>query len=407
MHDVDITGPLAADVATVRSVANEIGLTVWLVGGPVRDALLGREISDLDFLVEKSAGQIAAAVSRRLGGSVRLHPAFMTAKVLRPAGGTIDFTTARTEEYPRPGSLPVVREASVEADLIRRDFAINAIAWDPVASVLLDPADGLGDLERGVIRILHDRSFLDDPTRIFRAVRFAARLRFDIEPETERRLREALEARALTTVSPERLWREFSLCLREPDPSSVLERLARHEVLQEWLGASSVDPALRTRLSLLDELCRESEGIDEEVLYLATLLEALTGATPPAGTGFSRPRTELLDRLVRRTSDRLRQWTSLETEEDRARFCLELTEEEAIVLALRLEDPHETVKLCRGLHALRLPFDGHDLAVSPGPHVGRALKETRIRVWLGTIPPGESLEFARRAALRYLREAQT
>lgn len=382
-------------------------MAVWLVGGPVRDALLGRGISDLDFLVEERVGEMAEAVSRRLGGSVRAYPEFMTAKVLHPAGGTIDFTTARQEEYPRPGALPVVGEAPVESDLLRRDFTINAIAYDVVASTLLDPTGGLDDLERRMIRILHDGSFLDDPTRMFRAVRFASRLRFDIETETERRLHEALAESALTTVSPERVWREFALCLREPEPATVLERLVRHGILQTWLGAPSVDPALHARLFLLSALCREWDGIDEEVLYLAALREGMAGATTPEGTGFSRRRRELLDRLVVRTEERLEQWLSLETAEDRARFCLDLKGEEVIFLALRVDRPAEIAAMCRELHSLRLPFDGDDLGVPPGPHIGRALRDARVIAWLETMPLEALLEFARRTALRYLNDGQS
>ena len=182
------------ELEVVRKRAEE---PVYLVGGAVRDLLLGHPRADVDLVVEGEA----AALAERLGGAAAEHERFGTVKV-EVEGHELDIATARTESYPEPGALPVVAPAEdVEADLGRRDFTINAMAipLDGVAR-LLDPHGGQKDLEQGLLRILHPRSFEDDPTRAIRAARYAARFGFDLEPETERLLRRA----DLCTVSAER-----------------------------------------------------------------------------------------------------------------------------------------------------------------------------------------------------------
>ncbi len=173
------------ELAAVREVATE---PVYLVGGAVRDLLLGRGRADVDLVVEGDA----AALAGLLGAEVVAHERFSTAKV-KLDGHEVDIASARAESYPRPGALPVVEPAEhVEADLARRDFTINAMAI-PLRGEprLIDPHGGREDLEAGLLRILHPRSFEDDPTRAIRAARYAARFGFEPEPETADLLSEA------------------------------------------------------------------------------------------------------------------------------------------------------------------------------------------------------------------------
>jgi tRNA nucleotidyltransferase (CCA-adding enzyme) len=182
------------ELGAVREKASE---PVYLVGGAVRDLLLGRGRADIDLVVEGDA----AALASRLGADVVSHERFATAKVNLDGHG-IDIATARTESYPQPGSLPVVEPAvRVEADLARRDFTINAMAI-PLGSEpdLIDPHAGRADLAAGLLRVLHPGSFADDPTRALRAARYAARFGFELEGETAALLREA----DLATVSADR-----------------------------------------------------------------------------------------------------------------------------------------------------------------------------------------------------------
>ena len=168
-----------------------------MVGGAVRDLLLGLGRADLDIVVEGDAAALAA----RLGAEPREHERFATAKV-EFDGHEVDIASARSESYPHPGSLPVVSPAAaIEADLGRRDFSVNAMAI-PLAGEprLIDPHGGRADLEAGLLRVLHRESFADDPTRAIRAARYAARLDLELEPETEALLR----ATDLDTVSADR-----------------------------------------------------------------------------------------------------------------------------------------------------------------------------------------------------------
>lgn len=177
------------ELDAVRTAARE---PVYLVGGAVRDLLLGYGRSDIDLVVEGDA----ATLAERLGADAVSHERFATAKV-ELDGHEVDIAAARTESYPHPGALPVVEPAaSVEADLARRDFTINAMAIPLLGEPrLIDPHGGRDDLAAGLLRVLHPRSFMDDPTRAIRAARYAARFGLALEPETERLLREAdLEA---------------------------------------------------------------------------------------------------------------------------------------------------------------------------------------------------------------------
>ncbi len=212
-------------VDRVREAAGET--PVYLVGGAVRDLLLGRERTDLDVAVEGDA----AALGRRLGGEVREHERFATATV--PLDGReLDLATARSETYRSPGALPQVRPASLTEDLGRRDFTVNAMAVPLVGEPrLIDPHCGLGDLEAATLRVLHDGSFVDDPTRALRAARYAARYGFALEPDTERLLRAA----DLGTVSRDRVEADLRKLAREP-------RARRgFELLGEW-GLLALDP---------------------------------------------------------------------------------------------------------------------------------------------------------------------
>jgi tRNA nucleotidyltransferase (CCA-adding enzyme) len=185
---------------------------VHLVGGAVRDLLLARLPRELDLVVEGDVD----AVALRLGGTIRSHDRFGTARV-QADGCEYDLARARTETYAAPGALPDVRPASLAEDLHRRDVTVNAIALS-LDGRLLHVEGALADLDAGVLRVLHDGSFVDDPTRLWRVARYAARLGFTVEPRTR-----ALAAAAdPSTVSGDRLGAELRLALREPDPFAAL-----------------------------------------------------------------------------------------------------------------------------------------------------------------------------------------
>ncbi len=289
------------------SVAGELGYPLYAVGGFVRDLLLGEPNFDVDLVVEGDAIQLAHALAGRFGGRVRSHRRFGTAKWILPEtmvmsgdggergiGGSglpeaLDFVTARTEFYERPTALPTVERSSIKQDLHRRDFTINTLAvrlnpghWGE----LLDFYGGRKDLENGVIRVLHSLSFVEDPTRILRAVRFEQRFGFTIEPRTERLIADALDL--LDRVSAERIRHELELILAEAQPERALCRLDSLGVLarlhpalrcDNWFMAKAVE--LRDALHQAVDAHSQSSAAVQLVedapprLYLALLLYPL------------------------------------------------------------------------------------------------------------------------------------
>lgn len=206
---------------------------IFLVGGAVRDLLLGSEPRDFDFIIDNDPKNFVDDLSAKLRANRAYYSQFKTSTITID-GLTFDFARARTEIYKRPGVLPKVYDASVEQDLWRRDFPINSIALeltDPKNPCLLDPTGGLTDIANKVVRILHSRSFLDDPTRILRAIRYEQRLKFRIDTNTKSLLLKAVKARTLATVSGDRIRNEINLIMDEPERASIFLRASRLGVL--------------------------------------------------------------------------------------------------------------------------------------------------------------------------------
>jgi len=212
-------------VKDISGQAAKHGETVYLVGGVVRDLLLGYPNFDLDLVVEGDAVKLAQVVAET--GQVKLlaHHRFGTAKV-RYENFTLDLATARKETYARPGALPVVTPGTLEDDLIRRDFSINAMAISLAANdygELIDPHQGRNDLEHRLIRVLHPKSFSDDATRILRGVRYEQRLSFEFEAQTARLLKRDIPM--LDTISGDRIRHELEHIFEENRPELVIRRL--------------------------------------------------------------------------------------------------------------------------------------------------------------------------------------
>ena len=216
--------PLTALLAQVRRLAVKARVSAYLVGGPVRDNLLGLPVRDLDISVVGDAPALAARLAETANGRLTVHQRFGTATVA-VQGATVDLVTARRETYPRPGALPDVQPGDIADDLARRDFTVNAMAI-PLAGepgTIIDPHGGQDDLCAGVIRTLHPNSFRDDPTRIFRAVRYSKRLGFAIEPDTVRDMSGALADSAMSTISGDRVRHEIDRIFMESDPLLVIQ----------------------------------------------------------------------------------------------------------------------------------------------------------------------------------------
>ena len=397
----DLPNPQRRAIDLVREVAREKGCHPYLVGGPVRDILLGRRAIDVDLTLEQDASTLARALAKRLEGRVRSFPQFLTYKVTAPEFPEIDLATARKERYRKPGSLPAVTAGRLKDDLIRRDFSINAIALDLLDGNMHDPTGGEKDIEARVVRVLHDRSFLDDPTRIFRASRLAARLGFAIEPHTEELMQAAIEADSLSTVSKERIWRELFLAMDEEEAPAILADLSRRGALLALFGRRG-NGDLQARLeSIREQLYPE---LDRYVLYTGTLLRGDASPIDFEGSGFTQKRARS---VVQIANELPRVLESLATAgEDRERFRIYRSVTPELLALIAAERPDERAGLQRFVEYenFRLPLRGNDLEVPGGPHVAKALERAREAVFSGEIPPEQARSFARAEAKRLLEE---
>jgi tRNA nucleotidyltransferase/poly(A) polymerase len=231
-------GPRADLLQWIGAQAAELGVRSYLVGGPVRDLLVGAAVHDLDLCVQGSAIRVARTLCKRRGGELVQHPSFGTATWTLD-GESIDLVTTRRETYARPGALPEITLDDLDHDLARRDFTVNAMALGlhpEHLGELVDPFSGRSDLDQRVLRILHGGSFVDDPTRLLRGARYAARFDLTPDPETLGAIHDAVATRALDTLSLERLGAELGRMLHEP---------ASLRVLDEWGVLGQVAAGLR------------------------------------------------------------------------------------------------------------------------------------------------------------------
>jgi tRNA nucleotidyltransferase (CCA-adding enzyme) len=389
-------------VEAVLATAVRTGAEVYLVGGPVRDLLLEREIRDVDLLVETGDGSAGAATLARAAAPARTrvveHGRFGTVR-LESSEASIDLASARRETYARPGALPDVEAGSLEEDLRRRDFTVNALALRLTAAgrvPVLDVSDGLSDLRARRLRVLHPRSFHDDPTRALRAARLAPRLGFSLSRSSRVALRDALRDGAFGGVSGERLRRELEKCFGDAalglDPARALR------LLEDWHVLAALEPGLEMPREAAASLRRLGRAIAEPpwrgppaALWLAGLSLWLAALSPA-----------LRRRSLRRfalNGDPARRVTSFPAARDRWLRGLERARGRGAVDALLGEideadlhalyasagvaDRRRIVRWAAEDRARRAPLGGDDLLGLglAGPAVGRALSRIRS-AWL-------------------------
>jgi tRNA nucleotidyltransferase (CCA-adding enzyme) len=374
-------------IKTVGVCAKRLGISAYLVGGVVRDFLLGRRVMDLDFVVEGNGRRLADVLAAEFKGAVTYYPDFLTATVKLSDGMRIDVASSRREKYPRPGVLPVVEPGNLNEDLQRRDFTINALAVRVLPDGLGELTDLFGgrlDLRHRRIRILHDRSFLDDPTRILRAVRFEQRFGFRIEPKTLRLLNSALKAGVVDTVTPNRYFIELRKTLKESDPVKPLARLNRLKVLNFLVKGSRSDlRAVNKVHRSIKQLKQRKEyrNLDWHFVYfLALVLGYPSGGRERMNSVLSLTREE--KRAVGQLAEVLRLVKQLQRSgmpASEVYHFLKPLESLSVLLLLALGS--STVKkrverfFWQDRHA-GLDIDGRDMAalgLSEGPVVGRIL----------------------------------
>ena len=256
--------------------ANSLGYSAFIVGGVVRDLILGVRNFDLDIVVEGDAIKLGRILSREFSGTLVTHKRFGTCTVVTKKALKIDLATARKEVYERPGALPTVEFSSIKDDLARRDFTINAMAVSlnrESFGRLIDLVGGERDLAEGRIKVLHDKSFIDDPTRIFRCIRFESRPGFSIEARTLRLAKAAIKKGMPAKVSAQRIRNELILILKEEGRLKACERMASLGMLR------FIHPELRLDKKIKASLKSAKPGknsIDDWLRYLMALLGPLS-----------------------------------------------------------------------------------------------------------------------------------
>ncbi len=267
--------PVLSLVKIAGRDASELGQKLFIVGGVVRDLFLGRPNFDFDLVVEGDAIALAKKFARDSQAKLTIHARFGTARLDYP-GFSLDLATARSETYSKPGALPTVKPGSLKDDLIRRDFSINAMALhlNPQRfGELMDLYHGKNDLEHRLIRVLHDKSFIDDATRILRAIRYEQRLGFKLEAETEKLLRR--DASMLDTISGDRLRHELELILKEDQPERMLRRADELGVLKQLHPSLKGDGWLAEAFAKARQLDRKTSL---QNLYLCLFIHNLSDA---------------------------------------------------------------------------------------------------------------------------------
>jgi tRNA nucleotidyltransferase (CCA-adding enzyme) len=371
---------------------------VFLVGGAVRDILLGGDPSELDLVVEGDADEVVS----RLGGDAFNHERFGTAAV-QLDGFSYDVAVARRETYARPGALPEVTPASLAEDLARRDFTVNtgAIALGPPLAGELRSAPGaLEDLDARRLRVLHQRSFEDDPTRLLRLARYASRLRFEVEPVTLELAQHAVAQGALTTISGARLGAELRLLAREPDPVVALSALRELEL----------DRASHPNFGLDDpELARRALGLlpadgEPELLVVSLAARRVPGAGLAAlldALAFDRGARETIVAAATRAPEVAAALSDAASDSDVA-AALAGARPELAALAGALGPAEKAANWLQHLRHVRLEINGEDLlaaGVVQGPLIGRALAAALAAKLDGQAPDrAAELERALRAA---------
>ncbi len=399
-------------------VGDELNMPVFLVGGAVRDFLLNIPNFDIDLLVEGDGIAYARKLGERLSARVVAHEKFGTAVLILPDGEKIDVATARTEFYAHPAALPAVEHASVKEDLYRRDFTINAMALQLNGrrfGTILDFFGGRADLEDKIIRVLHNLSFVEDPTRMFRAVRFEQRYGFRLDRHTESLLLNAVESHVIDNLTAERIRDELILMLQEDSAVAAIHRMAHLGLLE------ALDEKLTFGPEVLEELRRTKSIIEWWAglgrprdncwaLYLFPLLVEMSPAEVREFARrfrFSREVTEILALGAEAEQATL---SALSGARDvRPSEIYELLRELPVEVVLRLivcagqgsvEEQRLKLFLTK-LREVKLAVGGEDLIAlgyTPGPQFGRVLTLLRNEL----LDRGEMSAEEQRARLRAL-----
>ncbi|MEQ8175732.1 MAG: CBS domain-containing protein [Syntrophomonadaceae bacterium] len=374
-------------------LADELGFRVYCVGGFVRDLLLKVPNFDVDLVVEGEGAALTRALASHLGAKERVHDRFGTGVVILPDGSKIDVATARTEYYEFPAALPKVERSSIREDLYRRDFTINTLAVSlnhDCRGDLIDYFGGRKDLEQGCIRILYNFSFVEDPTRILRAIRFEQRYGFQIEADTLRFAQDAIERRLLGKLSYKRILQELILILGEKDPVPSLLRMCEIGVWKYILpevDLRDVDLTTMRRVSIISVWWQErylKGALKPWIVYIMVIIahlsnEAMSSLVERFRLSGYAQECIMDSRRVSQVLDRLEDPDARPSSLDEV---LDGWHPESIVfllLSIRSEEIWDRlVAYLDAKERVKVALSGHDLkkaGVKPGPQYSYILKE--------------------------------
>lgn len=391
-------------VQRLAEIAAQAGMSLYLVGGPVRDCLLRRTVVDLDLTTEGDALMLARTTARDLGGAWKKFDRFGTAKLILPGRNSpIDLATTRTETYAHPGALPNVKRGTIETDLIRRDFTINAMAIrldGEQLGTLIDLHGGESDLYSGTLRVLHGRSFEDDPTRLFRGVRFEQRFNFAFAADTWPLVAPALPL--IDQVSGDRIRHELELIFNETQPLKVLTRLDELGILRQ------IEPELHVDEWIIERFQSQAAPFDSFTCWVWLAVRLSAGSLTRFSQRVNLARTEAIDlaqvQALRDAADTIARLNS------RSGICRALAKfhERPLRAALTVIDQpavrEAMVLYLNELREIKPVLDGarlQALGVPPGPLMGRILDEVQAAVLDGVIAtPQQEEEYAQQIIAR-------
>jgi len=387
---LEVFEKLPSDVAEILEFIQKTGWRqdrkIYLVGGVVRDILLGRDSQDIDIVVEGHASAVARETAKRYNAEIVEHPRFLTATV-KFRWGEVDFSTARRERYPKPASLPDVEPGRIEDDLKRRDFSINAIAVSLNSEGLfsvLDPFHGVEDLRSGIMRILHRKSFTDDPTRAFRAIRYMARFGFNMEPLTKRLLAEARDNEVLNNLTGSRIFNEMKLLLSEPAPDICVILLKKYGILRFFSEHLTITSKMLKTLSRISQIVNEFPLIEKWRVCMIALLKG-SGENRIKDTIKMYPVDARLKQCLELLEDfnyTLKVIGGKKIKNSRLYELLEKFPDELILYGMAYSETaglwNNLQKFLSELKAMTAPLDGGDLrsmGIPAGPAYSKILRE--------------------------------
>ena len=275
---------LLSILVRISQVASRSELTVFAVGGFVRDLLLNITNKDIDVVVEGNGILFASKLAEEFDGKVKSHEKFGTSVVIFPDGYRVDVATARVEYYEYPAALPTIKPSSVNSDLSRRDFTVNSLAIKlngEGAFCLIDFFNGERDLKNKEIHVLHNLSFIDDPCRLFRAIKFEQRFSFKIGKQTEELMRGAIKKGLVDSLSGTRLLNEITLILKEKHPFKHILRMKEFDLLKFISSQIILDSAELETLGKIEKVLSwtETKSLTEKpdvwYVYLLAIIYSL------------------------------------------------------------------------------------------------------------------------------------